>query len=154
MIATIANHRVKQLLLACCLGAATIAAQAHPGRGDRAPDPARMAGHMQATLQLSDAQAKQVQGIFENSAQQRKALEQKYKIAEREAFAKDLKALREQTRTKIDGVLTDTQKKARDAQRERWAEHREQRGKRGHHRHCGPQGEQAATPQPAPAKAG
>ena len=155
MIANTANHRVKKLLLACCLGAATVVAQAYPGHGGRTPpEPAALAGRMQTSLQLSEAQTKQITSIFEASAQQRKALEQKYKIAERDAFMADLKTLREQTRAKIDTVLTEPQKQARDAQRQRWAEHRGQHGKRHHHRHWERDGALPAKPQPAPANAG
>jgi hypothetical protein len=156
MTATTANHRMKQLLLACCLGAAVAAAQAHPLRDGHAPrDPAQRVTRMQDSLQLSEAQTKQIKGIFETSAQQRKTLEQKYKIAEREAFAAELKTLREQTRAKIDGVLTAPQKKARDAQRlsqQHKHNHKlgHKHGYRGHKSHCGTDTHRDAAPaQPA-----
>lgn len=153
MIATASNHRVKKLLLACCLGTAAVVAQAHPGRVDRMPpDPGKIVERMQLTLQLSDSQVKQIKSIFEDSAKQRKALEQKYRIAEREAFAADLKALREQTRAKVDAVLTDSQKKAREAQRSHRKSHHGEHGKRHHHHHCGPHGKHPGK-QPALEKA-
>jgi Spy/CpxP family protein refolding chaperone len=128
--------KIKAVILAACMGSALVAgsAFAEPGKGQRhAPDPAARAAHMQKTLQLNDTQRQQVQKILEETKTQREALANKYKIAEREAFMKDAKALHEKSRGQIDALLTPAQREALETMKTRHGKH----GK--HHRGHGKQ---------------
>lgn len=112
---------MKKLLLACCLGAAAIAAYAQPQQPG--PSPEKRLEYLQKSLQLTDAQAKKVKPILEQSAQQRQSLMEKYK-PQFEAFHQDMKNLDSQTHSQLAGVLTPAQMQALDTQR----------GGRGHFR--------------------
>ena len=103
---------MKRLILACGLMGAIATAQAHPEHAGRPPlDSQQRVERLQKSLQLNDEQAAKVKKILENSEQQRKALMDKYK-PQLEAFHADTKALRDQTDSQIDGVLTPKQKEA------------------------------------------
>lgn len=78
-------------------------------------DPAERAAHLQKTLQLSDEQTAKIKKVFEDSAQQRKAINDKYK-PQFEAFHTDMKKVHEQTHTQLNGVLTPKQQQALEAQ--------------------------------------
>jgi len=80
------------------------AMQCHHGK----QGPADRAAHMKEKLGLSDEQTTRVQKIFEQRAQQRQALHEKYKPP-LEAYYADKKKLHEQTRTDIAAVLTPAQ---------------------------------------------
>ena len=101
---------MKRFLLACCLGAVIITAQAQPGQ----PDSAKRLEFMQKSLQLTDVQVKKVKPIFDSADEQRHALEDKYKISEMKQFHADMKQLHEQTRTQLAAVLTPSQLQALD----------------------------------------
>lgn len=79
-------------------------------------DPAERAAHMQKTLQLSDEQTAKIKKLFEDSAQQRKTIKDKYK-PQFEAFHADMKKAQEQTQTQLNAVLTPKQQQALEAQR-------------------------------------
>jgi Spy/CpxP family protein refolding chaperone len=93
-------------------------------------DPAEHAARLQKTLQLSDEQTAKVKKIFEDNAQQRKALQDKYK-PQLDAFHGDMKKLHEQTHTQLNGILTPKQQQALDAM------HKHD-GKPGEHEHREP----------------
>ncbi len=121
-------------IVAASLAVAITAGSAFAFAGDRerrAPEPAAVAEQMQKRLQLDDTQRAKVQGILEQSRAQREALAQQYKIAERDAFMKEMKTLHEQTREQIDALLTPAQREAMQAQHDRHGKF----GKRGHGRH-------------------
>jgi Skp family chaperone for outer membrane proteins len=127
--------KLKAVILAACLGTTVAAgsAFAFAGKEHRAADPAKRAEHLQKTLQLDDAQRLQVQKILEDSRKQREALAQKYKIAERDAFVKDVKALHEKNHEQINALLTPAQREALEAQKARHGKfHKHGPGK--HHR--------------------
>lgn len=84
---------------------------------DHAKDPDEHAAHLQKTLQLSDEQTAKVKKVFEDNAQQRKALDAKYK-PQFEAFRADMKKLRDDTHSKLNTILTPKQQQALEAQRE------------------------------------
>ena len=88
----------------------------HMLMGERALDPAEHATQLQKTLQLSDEQTAKVKKVFEDTAQQRKALEDKYK-PQFETFRADMKKLHEQTHTQLNAILTPKQQQALEAQR-------------------------------------
>lgn len=79
-------------------------------------DPAERAAHLQKTLQLSDEQTAKIKKVFEDNAQQRKTIEDKYK-PQFEALHADMKKLHEQTTAQLNGVLTPKQQQALEAQR-------------------------------------
>ncbi len=124
---------MKKFLLACGLIGAISAANAqvtnthpvatmpasHPQQCSEAYgktwNPAAQATHLQKTLQLSDDQTAKVKKILEDSATQRKAIEDKYK-PQLEAFHADMEKQHEQTHAQINGVLTPKQQEALDAQ--------------------------------------
>lgn len=123
---------MKKFLLACSLIGAISAVNAQPASdhpmGDHpmgahmmmrehALDPAEHAAKLQKTLQLSDEQTAKVKKVFEDTAQQRKATEDKYK-PQFEAFHADMKKLHEQTHTQLNSILTPKQQQALEAQRE------------------------------------
>lgn len=83
--------------------------------GEHKFDPAERAAHLQKTLQLSDDQTAKIKKLFEESAQQRKTINDKYK-PQLEAFRADMKKLHEQTQTQLNGVLTPKQRQALEAQ--------------------------------------
>jgi protein CpxP len=72
-------------------------------------DPASQAAHMAKRLSLSAEQQTQVQTILTNQQAQMKALNENQTITHQQWLAQT-KALHEQTRTQINGLLTDTQK--------------------------------------------
>lgn len=110
---------MKRLILACSLVGAIATAQAHPEHAGKPPlDSQERAAHMQKSLQLSDEQTAQVKKILDNGEQQRKALMDKYK-PQLDAFHADSKALREQSQSQINGLLTPKQKEAFKAQIEK-----------------------------------
>lgn len=121
---------MKKFLFACGLICAISAATAQPApttaadhpmpthrmmMHEQAFDPAERAAHLQKTLQLSDEQTAKVKKVFEDNAQQRKALEDKYK-PQLEAFHADMKKLHEQAHTQLNGILTPKQQQAFEAQ--------------------------------------
>lgn len=108
---------MKKLLLACCLSAIAAGAHAFPPHGDRAPSSEQRLTYMQKSLQLSDAQVQKLKPILAASEQQRKTLEDKYKISERKEFRADMKKLHEATQTQVVAVLTPQQVQALEAQR-------------------------------------
>jgi Spy/CpxP family protein refolding chaperone len=127
--------KVKAMILAACMGAtlATGSAFAEPGKGKyHAKDPAARAEHMQKKLQLDDSQREQVQKILEQSKSQREALANKYKIAEREAYHKEARALHEKTHEQIEALLTPAQKEAMETMKSKHGKHGRQHH-RGHH---------------------
>lgn len=112
---------MKRLIQACSLvGAIALAtaAQAQPEHRGQPPEPQERAARLQKTLQLSDEQTAKIKTILEGSAQQRKALMDKYK-PQMEALHADGKALREKTESQINAVLTPKQQTAFKAQLER-----------------------------------
>jgi Spy/CpxP family protein refolding chaperone len=107
---------MKRLILACGLVGAIATAQAHPEHSGKPPlDAQERAAHLQKSLQLNDEQTAKVTKILEDSAQQRKALMDKYK-PQLDAFHADGKALREKTQSQISGLLTPKQQEAFKAQ--------------------------------------
>lgn len=110
---------MKRLILACGLIGAIATAQAHPEHPGEPPmDSQHRATYLQKSLQLNDDQAAKVKKILEGGEQQRKALMDKYK-PQLEALHADSKALREQTQSQINGVLTPKQQEAFKAQTEK-----------------------------------
>ena len=107
---------MKKLLLACSLIGAIGVANAQPMMHDHAPDPAAHAAQLQKTLQLSDEQTAKVKKLFEDNAQQRKALGEKYK-PQFDAFHDNMKKLHDQTHTQLNSLLTPKQQQAFEAQR-------------------------------------
>ncbi len=101
------------------------------GHGPRGPmDPAAQAAHMAKRLSLTSEQQTQVQNILTNEQAQMKALNENQTITHQQWLAQT-KALHEQARTQISGLLTDTQK-AQLAQ----------------HRGFGPMGDREGPPPP------
>lgn len=110
---------MKRLILACGLLGAIATAQAQPDPHGKPPlDPQERSTHLQKSLQLSDEQTAKVKKILESSDQQRKALMEKYK-PQLEGLRTEGKALRDQTESQINGVLTPKQQEAFKAQHER-----------------------------------
>ena len=121
---------MKKLLLACSLIGAMSAVHAQPAQstmpnppmGERAAmhehafDPAEHAARLQKTLQLNDEQTAKVKKVLEDEQQQRKSIQDKYK-PQFEAFRADMKKLRDETHTQLNGVLTPKQQQAFEAQR-------------------------------------
>ncbi|HEY3698788.1 MAG TPA: hypothetical protein VGK97_05605 [Spongiibacteraceae bacterium] len=126
---------MKRILLACSLVGLIAAANAQPAPSDHPMpmercmmmhhriDPAEHAAHLQKTLQLTDEQTTKVKKIFEDSAQQGKALVQKYQ-PQLDAFHTDMKKLHEQMHAQINGVLTPKQQQALDAQHKKHGTHK------------------------------
>jgi Spy/CpxP family protein refolding chaperone len=80
------------------------------GHGPRGPmDPAAQAAHMAKRLSLTPDQQTQVQNILTNEQAQMKALNTNQTITHQQWLAQT-KALRQQSRTQISALLTDTQK--------------------------------------------
>ena len=80
------------------------------GHGPHGPmDPAAQAAHMAKRLSLTAEQQTQVQNILTNEQAQMKALNTNQTITHQQWLAQT-KALHEQSRTQISGLLTDTQK--------------------------------------------
>lgn len=125
---------MKRTLLACSLFGLVAAANAQPAPSDHPTpmehhmtmhhriDPAERAAYLQKTLQLTDEQTAKVRKIFEDSAQQGKALIEKYR-PQLDAFHTDMKKLHEQTHAQINGVLTPKQQQALDAQHKKHGMH-------------------------------
>lgn len=110
---------MKRLILVCGLLGAIATVQAQPAHTGKPPmDSQDRAVFLQKSLQLNDDQAAKVKKILESSEQQRKALMEKYK-PQFEAMHSEGKALREQTESQIDAVLTPKQKDAFKAQLEK-----------------------------------
>lgn len=122
---------MKKFLSACSLigviSLGAISAHAQPPQGDGSAakhpalrehkfDPGERAAHLQKALQLSDEQTAKLKKLFEDSAQQRKSIQEKYK-PQLDAFHADLKKLHEQTQAQLNGVLTPKQQQALEAQR-------------------------------------
>ncbi len=107
-----------------------------PGRGmGHGPmDPAAMAAHMAKRLSLSSEQESQVAALLTTQQAEHKSLEQNQTITHQQFMAQS-KALHEQTESKIEALLNDTQK----AQFEQMKSHM------GHG--PGPQGEVPPPPQ-------
>lgn len=123
---------MKKVLSACSLigilSLGAISANAQPAQAtlqhqppmkhmmrERTFDPAERATHLQKALQLSDEQTAKIQKIFEDSGKQRESIQEKYK-PQFDAFHADIKNLRAQTQTQLNGVLTPKQQQALDAQ--------------------------------------
>lgn len=100
--------KVKQLLLAACIGAMA----AGPAMANKDMDPSDKAEKLQETLQLNDNQTKEVERILEQAHQQKEALKQKYTIAQYDDYKDDKKDLMEKTHDQINAMLTDDQKKS------------------------------------------
>jgi Spy/CpxP family protein refolding chaperone len=79
----------------------------HWGRGSI--DPAEQAAHMAKHLSLTSEQQTQVQNILTTEQAQMKALNENQTITHQQWLAQT-KALHQQTRTQINGLLTDAQK--------------------------------------------
>lgn len=79
------------------------------GRAHGPMDPAAMAAHMAKRLDLSSEQQTQVETILASQQTQRKTLEQNQTITHQQFLAQS-KALHEQTDTKIESLLNETQK--------------------------------------------
>ncbi len=79
----------------------------HWGHGPM--DPAAQAAHMAKHLSLSPEQQTQVQNILTNEQAQMKALNENQTITHQQWLAQT-KALHQQTRTQISGLLTDAQR--------------------------------------------
>lgn len=110
---------MKRLILACSLVGAIATAQAHPEHdGKPLQDSQERATHLQKSLQLTDEQTARVKKILEGGEQQRKALFDKYK-PQLDAFHAEGKALRDQTQSQINGVLTPKQQEAFKTQNEK-----------------------------------
>jgi Spy/CpxP family protein refolding chaperone len=109
---------MKRLILACGLVGAIATAQAHPEHDGKPFDSQERAAHLQKSLQLTDEQTTKVKKILDGSEQQRKALMDKYK-PQLDAFHADSKALRDQTQSQINGVLTPKQQDAFKTQTEK-----------------------------------
>src|SRR5690606_6502523 len=90
-------------------------------------------------LQLNDKQRQKIQSILEESQKQREALANKYKIAERDAYKKDLKSLHEKKQEQIKGVLTPAQLTALETMKQHHGKRGEHHGKRWHRGDCGPE---------------
>jgi len=132
---------MKKLLLACSLIGLVATANAQPASTtpadhppqqctsmhDKMGNPAAQAEHLQKTLQLSDDQTAKVKKILEDSAAQRKAIDDKYK-PQLEAFHTDMEKLHEQTHSQLNGVLTPKQQEALKAQWQMHEHMHEQRG--------------------------
>lgn len=122
---------MKKLLLTCGL-AVVLATPAFAAPRDY--DAARHVERLQEKLQLDDTQAVKVQSILGDAQTQRQALAEKYKISERDAFRKEVRALHQTTQGSIEAVLTDEQKTSLAALRAERKEKREAKGKHHHHR--------------------
>jgi Spy/CpxP family protein refolding chaperone len=83
-----------------------------PGHWGHGPmDPAAQAAHLAKRLNLTSEQQTQVQTILTNQQAQFKALNENQTITHQQWLAQT-KALHQQTRTQIEGLLTDAQKAA------------------------------------------
>jgi Spy/CpxP family protein refolding chaperone len=81
-----------------------------PGHWGHGPaDPAAMAAHLAKRLNLSSEQQSQVEALLTNQEAQRKSLESNQTITHQQ-FIAQTKALHEETETKIQALLTDSQK--------------------------------------------
>lgn len=110
---------MKRLILACGLVGAIATAQALPEHPGEPPmNSQQRSAHLQKSLQLTDEQAAKVKKILDGSDQQRKALMDKYK-PQLEALHTEGKALRDQTHSQINAVLTPKQQEAFKAQAEK-----------------------------------
>jgi periplasmic protein CpxP/Spy len=104
----------------------------HWGHGPA--DPATMAAHLAKRLSLSAEQQSQVQALLTTQEAQRKSLEANQTITHQQ-FLSQSKALHQETDTKIQALLTDTQK-------QQYAEMKAHRGNGPH-----PDGEAPPPPQ-------
>lgn len=95
-------------------------------------DPAAQAAHMAKRLSLSPQQQTQVQSILTGEQAQMKALNENQTITHQQWLVQT-KALHQQTRTEIAGLLTDTQKATM-----------------AEHRGPGPMGDREGAPPPPP----
>jgi Spy/CpxP family protein refolding chaperone len=109
-----------------------------PGGGwHRGPmNPTAMAAHLAKRLNLSAEQQSQVAALLTSAQTQHEALEQNQSITHQQ-FMAQTKALHEQTESKIEALLTDTQKQ----------EYEQMKAQRRHGPPPPPDGEAAPPPQ-------
>ncbi len=110
----------------------------HHGHGPMGPD--QQLEHLTKALNLTSDQQAQIKPILENHHQQMMQLRQDQSLSREEKMPK-MKALDEDSHTKINAILDDKQK----PKFEKMAERREERGEHGGP--MGPQGEPGAQPQ-------
>lgn len=108
------------------------ATQADHARMHHAPNPDRMAAHLQKKLNLSQDQVNQIKPVLQDRAQQLSALRSDTTLSPQDRRTKARDIMKDST-SKIEAVLNDTQK-------QQFEQMRQQR--RGHHRG---QGSQAPT---------
>jgi hypothetical protein len=103
----------------------------HP-RMHHAPNPDRMAAHLQKKLNLSEDQVNQIKPVLQDRAQQLSALRSDTSLSQQDRRAKARDIMKD-TNTKIEAVLNDTQKQQFEQMRQQ------------HHGHHKGQGSQAPT---------
>jgi periplasmic protein CpxP/Spy len=109
------------------------------GHGRRGMNADAQLKHLTKQLDLSAEQQGQIKPILESRDQQMKQLWQDQSIAQQDRFTK-MKAIRDDSKAKIEAVLNDTQKQKYEAMQARMMEHGRGPG-------SGPGGE-APAPQP------
>jgi Spy/CpxP family protein refolding chaperone len=93
------------------------------GPGHRGMDPEAQLNHLTKALDLTADQQAQIKPILESQHQQMEALHQDQSLSREDRFAK-MKAMREDSRTKIEAALNDTQKQKFEAMQERMHDRR------------------------------
>jgi Spy/CpxP family protein refolding chaperone len=93
------------------------------GPGHRGMDPEGQLKHMTKALDLTADQQTQIKPILDSQHQQMEALHQDQSLSREDRFAK-MKTIREDSKTKIEAVLNDTQKQKFEAMQERMHDRR------------------------------
>ena len=91
--------------------------------GHRGMDPDAQLKHMTKALDLTADQQTQIKPILESQAQQMQALRQDQSLAGEDRMTK-MKSIHEDSRTKIEAVLNDTQKQKYEAMQSEMHGHR------------------------------
>ncbi len=132
---------MQRLLMACVLVGAIGSVQAQPEHHP-AMDAQQRTTQLQKSLQLSDEQAAKIKNIFENDAQRRQSLMDKYQ-PQLTAFHAEQKTLHDQTHSQLGAVLTPLQLKKMEQQCE---------GHKGMHKQMHDGADKADHAHDAPAK--
>ncbi len=105
------------------------APNAQPSHGHHGMDPDAQANHLTKKLKLSADQENQIKPILADREQQMQALHQNQSMSQQDRAAK-AKSLRDDSNTKIEAVLNDTQKQKFEQmqakRQQRWQEHQQQ----------------------------
>lgn len=88
------------------------------GPGHRGMDPEGQLKHLTKALDLTADQQTQIKPLLDSQHQQMEAIHQDQSLSREDRFAK-MKTIREDSKTKIEAVLNDTQKQKFEAMQER-----------------------------------